>query len=139
VAVVRSTLKRLVVLSTANPIWSAAALLTDKARIPATSDIAIVRFIDGRIVSLQCEYRRAVRLPARKTVAKTAAASIDVCRRIRCPLLGLIRERAEFKPFFAARVMETESLVKFFGFLTGCRTPRQDLTTADFVNFINTL
>ena len=36
----QSTAKRLLVLSTANPSWSAAALLTEKGRIPAIRDIA---------------------------------------------------------------------------------------------------
>src|SRR5467141_1609052 len=40
VAVVRFTLKRFSVLSTANPIWSAAALLTEKWGISATRNIA---------------------------------------------------------------------------------------------------
>src|SRR5882724_5869020 len=42
-------------------------------------------------------------------VAKTAAASVDVCRRIGVSLLGLIRECADFKSSFAAWVTETES------------------------------
>ena len=52
VAVVRSTLNRVSVLSTANPIWSAAALLTEKWTAPATSEIAIMSFVDSRIASL---------------------------------------------------------------------------------------
>jgi hypothetical protein len=38
--------------STANPSWSAAALLTETEEMPATSDIAIVSFVDSRMVSL---------------------------------------------------------------------------------------